>query len=160
VPRFGAKPLMVAGLLPVVVGMGWLAQVSTSTTYWPGILVPMLLLGAGMGLAFVPLTMASLAGVPPQDSGAAASMVNVMQQVGGALGLAILVTIFGSARRSAAAHAVPGLTVLEQAKHALVHGMATAYYSAAIFDALAVLVVIAAIRMRTPRESAEVVPAE
>ena len=66
----------------------------------------MLLLGAGMGLAFVPLTMASLAGVPPQDSGAAASMVNVMQQVGGTLGLAILVTIYGSARQSAASHPV------------------------------------------------------
>jgi EmrB/QacA subfamily drug resistance transporter len=159
VPRFGPKPLMIAGLLPVVGGMAWLAQVSAGTSYVSGILVPMLLLGAGMGLVFVPLTMASLAGVPPRDSGAAASMVNVMQQVGGALGLAILVTIFGSARRSAAAHPLPGLTAVQQAQHALVHGMATSYYSAAIFDALAVLVVIAAIRVARPGTAAQPVAA-
>jgi EmrB/QacA subfamily drug resistance transporter len=155
VPRFGAKPLLVAGLVPVVAGMAWLGQVSTSTTYLPGILVPMLLLGIGMGFAFVPLTMASLAGVPPQDSGAAASMVNVMQQVGGSLGLAILVTIFGSARQSAAAHPLAGATAAEQARHVLVHGMSTAFSAAAIFDALALLVVILAIRLRQPTQPAQ-----
>jgi EmrB/QacA subfamily drug resistance transporter len=154
VPRLGAKPLLVAGLVPVVAGMYWLGHVSTSTGYVPGILVPMLLIGTGMGLAFVPLTMASLSGVPPQDSGAAASMVNVMQQVGGALGLAILVTIFGTARKSAEAHPLPGATVAEQARHALVHGMATSFTAAAIFDALALLVVIVAIRLRQPAQAA------
>jgi EmrB/QacA subfamily drug resistance transporter len=150
VPRFGGKPLIIAGLLPVVGGMAWLGQVSTTTSYFPGILLPMLLLGCGMGIAFVPLTMASLAGVPAQDSGAAASMVNVMQQVGGSLGLAILVTIYGSARRSAASHPLAGSTAAEQARHVLVHGMATSFASAAIFDAVALLVVIAAIRMIRP----------
>jgi EmrB/QacA subfamily drug resistance transporter len=154
VPRLGAKPLLVAGLVPVVAGMYWLGHVSTSTGYVPGILVPMLLIGTGMGLAFVPLTMASLSGVPAQDSGAAASMVNVMQQVGGALGLAILVTIFGTARKSAEAHPLPGATVAEQARHALVHGMATSFTAAAIFDALALLVVIVAIRLRQPAQAA------
>jgi EmrB/QacA subfamily drug resistance transporter len=154
VPRFGAKPLMVAGLLPVVGGMTWLGQVSLSTRYFPGILVPMLLLGCGMGLAFVPLTMASLAGVPPQDSGAAASMVNVMQQVGGSLGLAILVTVFGSASRAAARHPLPGATAAAQARHALVHGMASSFTTAAIFDAVALLVVIVAIRLRQPASAA------
>ena len=155
VPRFGAKPLMVAGLLPVVGGMAWLGQVSASTTYVPGILVPMLLLGCGMGLAFVPLTMASLAGVPPKDSGAAASMVNVMQQVGGSLGLAILVTIYGSASRAAARHPVPGGTAVQQARHVLVHGMAMSFTTAAIFDAIALLVVVVAIRVRQPAGAAE-----
>ena len=147
VPRFGAKPLMVTGLVPVVVGMAWLGRVSVGTSYVPGVLVPMLLLGAGMGLAFVPLTMASLAGVPPKDSGAAASMVNVMQQVGGTLGLAILVTIYGSARQSAASHPLAGATAAEQARHALVHGMSAAFSAAAIFDVLALLVVLLAIRI-------------
>ena len=155
VPRFGGKPLLVAGLLPVVAGMAWLSQVTPGTRYFPGILVPMLMLGIGMGFAFVPLTMASLAGVPPQDSGAAASMVNVMQQVGGALGLSILVTIYGSARRSAASHPLPGAGVVEQARHVLVHGMATSFGSAAIFDAVALLVVILAIRMARPAQPAE-----
>jgi EmrB/QacA subfamily drug resistance transporter len=150
VPRFGGKPLLVAGLLPVVGGMAWLGHVTTATAYVPGILVPMLLLGIGMGFAFVPLTMASLTGVPPKDSGAAASMVNVMQQVGGTLGLAILVTIYGTARRAAESHPLPGASAAEQARHVLVHGMATAFTAATVFDAVALLVVIAAIRFTRP----------
>jgi len=153
IPRFGATQLLVAGLLPVVAGMAWLGHVSTATSYVPGILVPMLLLGSGMGLAFVPLTMASLASVPARDSGAAASMVNVMQQVGGALGLAILVTIFGTARRSATA--LPGAAAAQQASHALVHGMATAFSAAAVFDLLALVVVIVAVRLRQPQAEAD-----
>jgi EmrB/QacA subfamily drug resistance transporter len=139
VPRFGPKPLMVAGLLPVVAGMAWLAQISPATTYTSGILGPMLLIGAGMGVAFVPLTMASLHGVAPQDSGAAASMVNVMQQIGGALGLAILVTVSGGATRHAAA--VPS------AHQVVVHGMASSFTMAAVFDAVALLVVVLVLRM-------------
>ena len=147
--RFGPKPLMVAGLLPVVAGMAWLGQLSTATHYFPGVLIPMLLLGLGMGVAFVPLTMASLAGVPPQDSGSAASMVNVMQQVGGALGLAILVTIYGTATRSAAAHPVLHATAAAQAQRIKVHGMSASFTAAAIFDAIALVVIAALIRMRT-----------
>jgi predicted MFS family arabinose efflux permease len=145
--RYGPKSLMITGLLPAVAGMAWLGQLTAGTTYFPGVLVPMLLLGSGMGVAFVPLTMASLGGVPPKESGAAASMVNVMQQVGGALGLAILVTIYGTASRAAARHPV-GATVLAQLQHTRVHGMAASFTAAAIFDAVAVLVIAIAIRIR------------
>ena len=106
-PRFGAGRVMLAGMLPVIAGMAWLAQVGAGTSYLGGILGPMLLLGGGMGLVFVPLTTMSLAGVAQEDSGAASSMVNVTQQVGGSLGLAILVTVFGTAYR----HALPGRRV-------------------------------------------------
>ena len=148
VSRFGPKPLMVAGLLPVVAGMAWLGQLTTGTSYFPGVLIPMLLLGIGMGVVFVPLTMASLAGVPPKESGAAASMVNVMQQVGGALGLAILVTIYGTASRAAARHPVLGASAAAQVQHVRVQGMAAAFTAAAIFDAIALIVIAVAIRMR------------
>ena len=140
VPRFGPKPLMVAGLLPVVASMAWLSQISPATTYTSGILGPMLLLGTGMGVAFVPLTMASLHGVAPQDSGAAASMVNVMQQVGGALGLAILVTVSDHAAR----HSATALTGVHQLA---VHGMASSFTMAAVFDAVALLLVVLVLRM-------------
>jgi EmrB/QacA subfamily drug resistance transporter len=148
VNRFGPKSLMIVGLLPVVAGMAWLGQLTTSTSYFPSVLVPMLLLGIGMGVVFVPLTMASLTGVPPKESGVAASMVNVMQQVGGALGLAILVTIYGTASRAAARHPVLGASVAAQAEHIKVHGMAAAFTAAAIFDAIALIVIAIAIRMR------------
>jgi EmrB/QacA subfamily drug resistance transporter len=147
VSRFGPKPLMVAGLLPVVAGMTWLSQISPATTYASGVLGPMLLLGTGMGVAFVPLTMVSLHGVAPADSGAAASMVNVMQQVGGALGLAILVTVFGSATRAAAQH----LTALGSAhpvQQVVTQGMASSFTMAAVFDAVALLLVVLVLRMR------------
>ncbi len=148
VARFGPRRLMITGLLPVVAGMTWLGQLSIGTTYFPGVLIPMLLLGIGMGVVFVPLTMASLAGVPPRESGAAASMVNVMQQVGGALGLAILVTIYGTASRTAARHPILGATAAAQELHVRVHGMAASFTAAAIFDAVALVVVAVAIRMR------------
>jgi predicted MFS family arabinose efflux permease len=134
VSRFDPKILMVAGMLPVIAGMTWLSRISVETSYLSGVLGPMLLIGAGMGVVFVPLTMASLAGVRPEDSGAASSMVNVMQQVGGSLGLAILVTAAGGALTGAAGQA------------AVVHGMSRAFTLAAVLDVLALLVVLTVMR--------------
>jgi EmrB/QacA subfamily drug resistance transporter len=147
--RFSPKTLMVAGVLPVVGGMTWLAQISPGTGYLAGVLGPMLAIGAGMGVAFVPLTMVSLAGVRPEDSGAAASMVNVTQQVGGSLGLAILVTAYSTAARNAARRGLPHPSALGQ-HEIVVHGMASAFTLAAVFD-LAALVVILAVTGRTRR---------
>ncbi len=148
--RFPGPGLMVTGLLPVVAGMAWLSRITPGTGYLAGVLGPMLLIGAGMGLVFVPLTMASLAGVRPEDSGAASSMVNVTQQVGGSLGLAILVTAFSTASRDAARHRLAHLAPLTQAQHVAVAGMASAFTLAAIFDVCALLVVLAIIRGRAP----------
>jgi EmrB/QacA subfamily drug resistance transporter len=146
VSRFRPWTLMVAGLLPVVAGMTWLSRISPGTGYLAGILGPMVLIGAGMGVVFVPLTMASLSGVRPEDSGAASSMVNVMQQVGGSLGLAVLVTAFTSATRAAAVHPVVGLSRLAQAHLTVVHGVSSAFTLAAILDVLALLVVLTVMR--------------
>ncbi len=142
-PRFGPTPLMLAGMLPVIAGMAWLAQVSAGSGYVTSLLGPMLLLGSGMGLVFVPLTTVSLAGVAAEDSGAAASMVNVMQQVGGSLGLAILVTVFGAATR--VAHPVRQAAA---AHHLLVHGISAAFTMAAVFDVAALLVIVGTSRLR------------
>jgi EmrB/QacA subfamily drug resistance transporter len=156
--RFPAKSLMVAGLLPVIVGMAWLSRISPGSGYAAGVLGPMLLLGGGMGVVFVPLTAASLSGVPPQDSGAASSMVNVMQQVGGSLGLAALVTVFGTASRNAAAHPLAGATGAAVARSALTHGMAAAFLVAAVFDVCALLVISVTIRGRRTVRAADPAP--
>jgi EmrB/QacA subfamily drug resistance transporter len=132
VSRFRPWALMVAGMLPVVAGMAWLSRIAPGTGYVAGVLGPMVLIGAGMGVVFVPLTMASLSGVRPEDSGAASSMVNVMQQVGGSLGLAVLVTASSSATGSGAA--------------GIVHGMSAAFTLAAVLDVLALLVVLTIMR--------------
>ncbi len=118
------------------------------TGYLSGVLGPMLLIGAGMGVVFVPLTMASLAGVHPEDSGAAASMVNVMQQVGGSLGLAILVTAYSTSFRDAMANPQAHASRLAQAHDAVVHGMASAFTLAAVLDVLALAVIAVVIRGR------------
>jgi len=96
---------------------------------------------------FVPLTMASLAGVHPEDSGAAASMVNVMQQVGGSLGLAFLVTAYSTAIRNAGHLATP--------HEAVVHGMASAFTLAAVLDVLALAVIVTVMRGRRRVPAAE-----
>ena len=151
--RVGPKTLMIAGMVPAIAGMAWLSRVSPATGYWTGVIGPMLLLGGGLGTVFVPLTTASLAGVRPADSGAASSMVNVMQQVGGALGLAVLVAVFGTARRDAARHPLAGATPVLQAHTALAHGMAMAFLLAAVFDAVSLIVIIALIRTRAPMDA-------
>ena len=156
-PRFGATRLMAGGMLPVIGGMAWLAQVSGQTTYLGGVLGPMLLIGAGMGVVFVPLTMVSLAGVAPADSGAASSMVNVTQQVGGSLGLAILVTVFGTAYRDAARHLAPGVSRAGAAHQLLIHGMSAAFTVAAIFDVCVLLVILLTSRAR-PRSAGRGAP--
>ena len=136
--------------MPAIASLAWLSRVSPATGYWSGVFGPMMLLGIGLGLVFVPLTTASLAGVAPADSGAASSMVNVMQQIGGALGLAVLVAVFGTASRNAAEHLLPGLTAAAQAQHALAHGTAAAFGLAAILDVCSLAVIIALVRTRKP----------
>ena len=133
---------MVAGMLPVIAGMAWLSRVSPATSYWTGVFGPMVLFGVGMGVVFVPLTRSRCMGVRPEDSGAASSMVNVMQQVGGSLGLAVLVAVFGTATRNALAHPVAGLSAPAFQHQVLAHGMSAAFGLAAIFDVV-VLVLIA-----------------
>jgi MFS family permease len=147
-PKVGAKPLMIAGMLPAIASMAWLSRVTPATTYWSGIFGPMLLLGVGMGLVFVPLTTASLAGVPAADSGAASGLVNMLQLVGGALGLGVLVAVYGTATSHAASHPVAGLAPLAQSQHVLTHGMATAFGFAAILNVCSLLVIVTLIRTR------------
>ena len=72
--------------------MAWLAQVGSSSSYLTGIALPMVLIGAGQGLAFAPLTSFGIAGVPSEDAGAASGLVNTAHQIGMATGLAVLVT--------------------------------------------------------------------
>lgn len=149
-PRFGPKPLTVAGTAIATVGMIWLTFISATSTYGVNILGPMILVGLGVGMPFVTLTLVALAGVAPSDAGAAAGLLNVVQQVGGSLGLAILVTIFGTASRDAAKH--PLADPIAQAHHAMTTGVESAFVVAAIFMACTLVVSIVAIRGKSAPE--------
>jgi EmrB/QacA subfamily drug resistance transporter len=144
----GGWRLMVIGMLPVVAGMAWLSRVTAGSGYWPDVFGPIVLFGAGIGLVLVPLTTASLSGVAPQDSGAASSMVNVMQQLGGSVGLAALVAVFGTAQQHTLAHPLAGLTAAGLRVHALAHGVSAAFTLAAVFDVGALLVIALLLRKR------------
>ncbi|MDQ2739204.1 MAG: MFS transporter, partial [Actinomycetota bacterium] len=141
--RVPAKFVMATGLVSSIIGLLWMTQLHATSGYFD-LFGPLVLFGLGNGLAFVPLTATSLSGVAPADAGAASGMVNVMQQVGGALGLAVLVTVFGSASRSAVSPA--GASAAERAQHAFVVGADRGFLVAAAFLAATVLLVLFAIR--------------
>jgi hypothetical protein len=131
----------------------------------------MLLFGLGMGLLFVPLTIVAVSGVEPHEAGAASSLLNVMQQVGGSLGLSILVTVFGTASRNEAASQVAqllgngpadlaarfrqtGQLPATIAHQVLAHGISTAFQLAVVFAALALAVALVVIRTSAPEAEA------
>jgi EmrB/QacA subfamily drug resistance transporter len=93
VTRFGFKPVLIAGLILTAGGLTWFSQVSADGTYLGDILFPSLLAAVGLGFAFVPMTVAAVSGVDAHEAGLASGLINTSQQVGGALGLAILATI-------------------------------------------------------------------
>jgi EmrB/QacA subfamily drug resistance transporter len=96
VTRVGFKPVLAAGMAFVAAGLLWFSQVSADGSYLSDILGPMLLAAIGLGAAFVPVTIAAVSGVEAHEAGLASGLINTSQQVGGALGLAVLATIANS----------------------------------------------------------------
>jgi EmrB/QacA subfamily drug resistance transporter len=97
VPRLGRRydgaRLMALGLALGVAGMAWLSRISVDSGYLTGVALPMVLIGAGQGMALSQLTASGISGVAPPDAGAASGVVNVAHQLGNSLGLAVLVAI-------------------------------------------------------------------
>jgi Na+/melibiose symporter-like transporter len=93
VARIGARHQLAVGLAMAAGGLFWLTAASPGSAYLPHLLGPVLLVGLGFGLSFVPLTMSAMAGVPSRDAGLASGVLNTSRQVGGAVGLAALATV-------------------------------------------------------------------
>jgi EmrB/QacA subfamily drug resistance transporter len=101
VTRVGFKPPLIAGLLLIAGGLVWFAQVPAPGGHFGSdVLGPSLLAAVGLGFAFVPVTIAAVTGTEPQEAGLASGLINTSQQVGGALGLAILATVANSRTQS------------------------------------------------------------
>jgi EmrB/QacA subfamily drug resistance transporter len=96
VTRVGFKPIMAAGMLLIAAGLVWFSQISTHGSFLADILGPSLLAAVGLGFAFVPVTIAAVSGVEDREQGLASGLINTSQQVGGALGLAVLAAIANS----------------------------------------------------------------
>ena len=93
VTKIGVKPVLVTGMSLVTAGMVYFTQVSPNGSYVSDLLPGFLILGVGMGFSFVPISIAALAGVQGPEAGLASGLINTSQQIGGALGLALLTTV-------------------------------------------------------------------
>ena len=93
VTRIGFKPVMMAGMAFVAAGLLWFSQVSVGGGYVQDVLGPSLLAAVGLGFSFVTTTIAAVSGVEERESGLASGLINTSQQVGGALGLAVLASL-------------------------------------------------------------------
>ncbi|MFI6340218.1 MFS transporter [Streptomyces sp. NPDC050535] len=164
-PRWGPKPFMAVGAVLAAVGLGWLTLTDVDSTYAGSILGPVLVFGFGMGLQFVSLTLMAVSGVAPQEAGAASGILNATQQVGGSLGLSVLVTVFGTASRNEAtdqaarfmADASPaqrlefrrtGQLPKPWSDQVLASGVSSAFVVAAIFAVVAALIALFVIQVR------------
>jgi EmrB/QacA subfamily drug resistance transporter len=103
--RVGAKPLLVAGMAALTVGLALFAQISPTGTYLGDVVAPSILVAAGIGLSFVPATICAVAGVAPSEAGLASGLVNTARLFGGALGLAVLAALATSRTNSELHHA-------------------------------------------------------
>jgi hypothetical protein len=96
-PRIGPKPLVTAGMLIAAGAMTWFAQLGVHTGYVSGVLGPLILAGAGLGMVIAPSINTGTFGVAPGDAGVASATVTVGQQLGASIGTSLLNTIFAGA---------------------------------------------------------------
>lgn len=146
-PRIPARSLMIVGLAFATAALLLAGSLDPTSSYL-ALLAPFVLFGAGAGLTFVPMTAMSLAGVAEADAGAASGLVNVSQQVGGALGLAVLVSVFGHTPSPATSRLTGA--ALEATRQAFVVGADRALLVGAALMAAAALVTALVIRRPPP----------
>jgi EmrB/QacA subfamily drug resistance transporter len=141
VNRVGVKPALVFGMSLLTVGLVYFTQVSVHGSYWADLFPGFLVLGLGIPFAFVPITIAALAGTSPDEAGLASGLINTSQQVGGAVGIAVLSTIAVSTtnQSTASGHA---------ASVALTDGFVNAFWAGAAIAFAGVLVSIFLVRTR------------
>jgi EmrB/QacA subfamily drug resistance transporter len=149
VTRIGFKITLIAGMVLITAGLVWFAQVPPNGSYLSDLLGPMLLAAVGLGFAFVPVTIAAVTGIRPDQAGLASGLVNTSQQVGGALGLAILVAVANSTTSGQFADGVRDRAV------ALTEGFQTAFMVGAGFAAAGAILAALLISSRDAREHAE-----
>ena len=150
VTRLGFKPPLIAGMLLIAGGLLWFSQVpATGGSYVADVLGPSLLAAVGLGFSFVPVTIAAVTGTKPHEAGLASGLINTSQQVGGALGLAILATIANSRTQSLFHAGVHSTSV------ALTKGFDRAFLVGAGFAIVGAILAVVLISSRDSREHSE-----
>ncbi len=154
VNRLGFKPVLITGLVLVASGLVWFSTVSVSGSYVGDILFPSLLAAAGLGFSFVPVTIAAVTGVSHSEAGLASGLINTSQQVGGALGLAILSAVATATTSDAMAAAGGARSALPAA---LTEGFRDAFLAGAGFALLGALLAAFMISGRDSRAHVQAV---
>jgi EmrB/QacA subfamily drug resistance transporter len=149
VTKIGFKPVLAVGLALVTAGLVWFAQISVDGGFTADILGPSLLAAVGLGFAFVTTTIAAVSGIEDREQGLASGLINTSQQVGGALGLAILATVANSRTEDAIAEAGGNPAALPGA---LVEGFQAAFLGAAVIAAIGLVLTFVLIRSSDSRE--------
>ncbi|MBS1886356.1 MAG: DHA2 family efflux MFS transporter permease subunit [Actinobacteria bacterium] len=143
VTRVGFKPILAIGMACVALGLIWFTQISVHGTFLADILGPSLLAAVGLGFAFVPVTIAAVSGIEDREQGLASGLINTSQQVGGALGLAILAAVANSVISS------------PENSESLVEGFQAAFAVGAGFAVLGLIATLVLIRTSDSRAHVE-----
>jgi EmrB/QacA subfamily drug resistance transporter len=149
VNRVGVKPALILGMTLLTAGLLYFTQVSVDGSYWADLFPGFLLLGVGIPFAFVPITIAALAGTKPHEAGLASGLINTSQQIGGAVGIALLSTIAVSTTDDR-------LATGDDLRFALTDGFQAAFWAGAVIAFAGILVSIFLVRGRDlrPEEAA------
>jgi EmrB/QacA subfamily drug resistance transporter len=139
VTRLGVKPVLVMGMVLLGAGLVYFTQVSVGGSYAGDLLPGFLVIGVGMGFSFVPISIAALAGVQGPEAGLASGLINTSQQIGGALGLALLTTV-------ATTHTSSALESGTARPEALTQGFSLGFWVAAGFALVALVTTLAVLR--------------
>jgi EmrB/QacA subfamily drug resistance transporter len=152
VTRIGFKPVLASGMVFIAVGLLWFSQVSVGGGFTTDILGPSLFMAVGLGFAFVTSTIAAVSGVEERESGLASGLINTSQQVGGALGLAVLATIANTRTDDVMANSGGDPS---QLTNALTEGFQAAFVGGAVIAALGFVLTLVLIRSRDSRAHVE-----
>ena len=135
VTRLGFKPPLTAGLILIAIGLLWFSRVDPGGSYVGDVLFPSLIVAVGLGFSFVPVTIAAVTGTSPAEAGLASGLINTSQQIGGALGVAILASVANSVTNGSTA-ATPGAALTEGFQSAFLVGAGFAVAGAILTQVL------------------------
>jgi predicted MFS family arabinose efflux permease len=152
VTRIGFKPVLAVGMALIAVALIWFSRISVGGGFTTDILGPSLLAATGLGFAFVTTTIAAVSGVRAEESGLASGLINTSQQIGGALGLAVLTTLANSRTDSLMSSAGGDPSALH---NALNEGFQSAFLGGAAIATLGLVLTLVLIRSRDSRAHVE-----
>jgi len=151
----GPRVPITAGALVVAGGLAWLSRISDHASYVPDILPALIVLSVGLGLIFFPTTVVAVSGASRRESGLASAVLNVSQQLGGSIGLAVLGTVAANVSKDQLANVRPTRALIGQA---LMAGFTTAFEIGVVIALAGFVIALLVIRVRSPKPSTAALP--